>query len=262
MSIIQQRQEEWMRLAIIGALIAASACTSANGNESGNGGNSISGGSEGAQTGSAGQRSFDVGAFQSVSLAGAHDVIVTVGGPPSVRAEGDAEALERLEVRVEGGVLRLETRRNSWFSGGSRGSVTVHVTAPSLNGASIGGSGDMRIDRVQAEAFESSISGSGDLEIGTLQARRVEFSVTGSGDIRASGAAEEAEISIAGSGSVELDSLQVRRASVSIAGSGDVAIQASEAVDGSIMGSGNVTVRGPARCSVTKMGSGEIRCGA
>jgi hypothetical protein len=248
-----------MRLAIIGALIAASACTSANGNESGNGG---SGGSEGAQTGSTGQRSFDVGAFESVSLAGAHDVIVTVGGPPSVRAEGDAEALERLEVRVEGGVLWLETRRDSWFSGGRRGSVTVHVTAPSLNGASIGGSGDMRIDRVQAQAFEGSISGSGDLEIGTLQTRRVEFSIAGSGDIRASGAAEEAEISIAGSGSVELESLQTRRASVSIAGSGDVAIQASEAVDGSIMGSGNVTVRGAARCSVTKMGSGEIRCGA
>jgi hypothetical protein len=242
-----------MRLAIIGAVLAAGACTSANGNGSGD---SASGGE--ARTG---QRSFDVGAFRSVDLAGSHDVVVAVGGAPSVRAEGNAEALERLDIRVEDGALRIGSRRDGWFSGSRRGRVTVHVTAPALDGASIGGSGDMRIDRIQAEAFEASIAGSGDLEIGALQARRAEFSIAGSGGISAAGAAEEADVSIAGSGSARLDRLQARRASVSIAGSGDVAIQASEAVDGSIMGSGNVTVRGTARCSVTKLGSGEVRCG-
>ena len=240
-----------MRLAIIGAVLAAGACTSANGN-----------GASGGGEARAGQRSFEVGAFQSVDLAGSHDVVVTVGGAPSVRAEGDAEALERLDIRVENGSLRIGSRRDGWLSGSRHGRVTVHVSAPALNGASIGGSGDMRIDRVQAEAFEASIAGSGDLEIAALQARRAEFSIAGSGGISAAGSAEDAEVSIAGSGNARLDSLQARRASVSIAGSGNVAIQASEAVDGSIMGSGNVTVRGAARCSVTKMGSGEVRCGA
>lgn len=205
------------------------------------------------------RRDFQVGAFQAVALQGPHNVVVTVGGPASVRAEGDSAALDMLDIRIEGDRLIVGTRRG-WSWRGPSGAVTVHVTTPALNGAAIGGSGDMRIDRVQADRFEAAIGGSGDIEIGALQARETEFSIAGSGDIRAAGQAEAAEISIAGSGSMALDGLQLRRAEVSIMGSGGVRVQASEAVEGSIMGSGSVNVRGAARCSIRRMGSGEVTC--
>jgi len=213
-------------------------------------------------SGRQGNRAFQVGAFDKVALEGPHDVVVSVGGQPSVRAEGDAEALERLDIRVENGSLKIGTRRESagWFRR-HRGGVTVHVTAPSLSGASIGGSGDLRIDRVEAPRFAASIAGSGDIEIGALRARQADFDIAGSGAIRASGQAEQASLSIAGNGDLDLAGLQTRRASVSIAGSGDVTLQASEAVEGSILGSGDISVRGGARCSVTKLGSGDINCG-
>ena len=213
-------------------------------------------------SGETGQRSFDVGSFDSVSLEGSHDVVVTVGGAPSVRAEGDSEALERLDIRVENGKLRIGSRRNGgWFSG-SRGRVTVHVGAPALRSAAIGGSGDMRIDRVEAATFSASIAGSGDMSIAALRTRQASFSIAGSGGIRAAGSAEEADVSIAGSGDLSLDALETRRASVSIVGSGDVSIRATETVEGSIMGSGDVIVRGTTRCTVSKMGSGDLRCEA
>ena len=95
------------------------------------------------------QRDFQVGAFDRVALAGSHDVVVTVGGAPSVRAEGDAEALERLDIRVENGELRIGIAS---AAAGSR-SATIAASpstspCPALDGASIGGSGDIRIDRV------------------------------------------------------------------------------------------------------------------
>lgn len=212
-------------------------------------------------SGEQGRRDFQVGAFESVSLEGSHDVVVTVGGEPSVRAEGDAEALEWLEIGVENGSLRISSeRRSGWSWRRNRGRVTVYVTAPSLNAAAIGGSGDMRIDRVQAERFRASIGGSGNMEIGALQARQASFSVAGSGNVRASGQAEEADVSVAGSGDLALEGLATRRADVSIVGSGDVSIRASESVDASIMGSGDVNVTGGARCNVSKMGSGDVRC--
>ena len=208
-----------------------------------------------------GRRAFQVGAFEKVALEGPHDVVVTVGGQPSVRAEGDAEALERLDIRVENGSLKIGTRRETrgWFRR-HRGGVTVYVTAPALSGASIGGSGDMRIDRVQANVFAASIAGSGDMAIGALQARQANFSIAGSGGIRAAGRAETADISIAGSGNLALDALEARTADVSVVGSGDVSIRATESVSASIMGSGDVTVHGAARCTVSKMGSGDLHC--
>ena len=211
------------------------------------------------RSGAQGQRTFQVGAFESVSLEGSHDVVVTVGGAPSVRAEGDAEAIERLEISVENGNLRIRSRGGGWFSR-EHGRVTVHVSAPSLKAASIGGSGDMRIDRAEAPRFDASISGSGDMEIAALTARTAHFSIAGSGDIRAVGRGEEANISIAGSGNAALDSFETLRAHVSIAGSGDVGLRATETVEASIVGSGDVTVRGTTRCSVSKLGSGDVHC--
>jgi len=228
--------------------------------------------SAGAQPGEAGEdrdsggaqglRNFEVGAFSRVSLEGSHDVVVTVGGAPSVRAEGDNAAIERLDIRVENGTLKVGTERGNWSFRRNRGRVTVYVSAPVLEGATIGGSGDMRIDRVQAQRFAASIGGSGDMEIGALRASRANFSIAGNGNIRATGQADEADISVAGSGNLALQSLQMRRADVSIVGSGDVEIRASETVDASILGSGDVIVHGGARCSVSKMGSGDVRCGA
>ncbi|MGE0180602.1 MAG: head GIN domain-containing protein [Sphingomonas sp.] len=211
-------------------------------------------------SGQRGQRNFEVAAFESVALQGPHNVVVTVGNGPSVRAEGDTAALDMLDIRVENGRLIVGTRRG-WSWNGPDGAVTVHVSTRALNGAAIGGSGDMRIDRVQGDRFAASVSGSGDMEIGALQIREAGFSIAGSGDIRAVGSAEATDISIAGSGGMALDGLQARRANVSIMGSGDVTIQASEAVEGSIMGSGNINVRGDARCNVTRMGSGSVNCG-
>jgi hypothetical protein len=213
-------------------------------------------------SGAQGQRNFEVGAFSRVSLEGSHDVVVTVGGAPSVRAEGDAEAIERLDIRVENGTLKVGTERGNWSFRRNRGRVTVYVSAPALEGAAIGGSGDMRIDRVQAQRFAASIGGSGDMEIGALRARQANFSVAGSGNIRAAGQAEQADISVAGSGNLALQSLETRRAGVSVVGSGDVEIRASETVDASILGSGDIIVHGGARCSVSKMGSGDVRCGS
>ena len=181
-----------------------------------------SGGESAEQGSNQTQRNFQVGAFERVSLEGSHDVVVTVGGAPSVRAEGDAAAIERLDIRVENGQLKIATQRGNWSWRRQRGRVTVFVTAPSLNGAAIGGSGDMRIDRVESPRFAASIAGSGNLDIAALR---------------------------------------TQRADLSIAGSGDVAIQASESVDASILGSGDINVRGSARCSVSKMGSGDVHCG-
>lgn len=212
-------------------------------------------------SGSGTQRSYQVGTFTGVALGGPHNVVVTVGPAPSVRAEGDAEALERLEIRTDGDTLRIGTRRGN-FANNRHRPVTVHVTLPSLSAAAIGGSGDMRIDTVRSDRFAAAIGGSGNMEIATLQSANAAFSIAGSGNLRARGTAESLDISVAGSGDIDASDLRSSRADISILGSGDVRTFATEAADINIMGSGNVTVRGSARCNVNRMGSGEVRCNA
>lgn len=216
-------------------------------------------GDEVAANGAGTQRSFTVGEFDTVSLGGYHNVVVNVGPAGSARAEGPAEELDRLELRMDGSTLRIGTKRNlgSWKS---KGPVTVYVTTPRLAGASIGGSGDMRIDRVEGPRFSGSIGGSGDMNIAQLGVEDANFSIAGSGGITAAGTAASTDVSIAGSGDMRLAGLESRNASISIVGSGDVAARAMERANVSIMGSGDVVMSGPAECDVSKMGSGSVRC--
>ena len=209
-------------------------------------------------------QNFNVGGFDGVALAGSHDVVVTVGGAPSVRAEGDSEIIEKLDIQVEDGTLRIGTKKGVQWSAGfmrNRASVTVYVTMPKISSAAVAGSGDMKVDKVEGGKFEGSIAGSGDLAIASLRVEDADFSVAGSGDILASGAAGKTKISIAGSGGVNLAGVQSREANVSIVGSGDVQAHASQTADVSIMGSGNVNIAGGAKCSVSKRGSGDVSCG-
>lgn len=220
---------------------------------------------ENAGDGSSTKRSYNVGAFDGVALAGSHDVIVTVGGARSVRAEGDAEVLDQLEVKVENGTLRIGTRKGvRWPSGfwNNRRPVTVYVTAPALSSAAVAGSGDMRIDTIQGDSFKGVVAGSGDLDINSVRVGEAQFSVAGSGDITAAGSANSLQAKIAGSGDIDLAGFETRQAAVSVVGSGDVRTRASETASVSIMGSGNVTVAGTARCTVSKRGSGSVNCGS
>jgi hypothetical protein len=199
----------------------------------------------GESHGQRGTRDFPVGNFDRISLTGSPNVVVTVGGAPSVRAEGDTALLEKLEIKVENGVLRVGYKKGNWSFGWGKGHgqpVTVHVSAPSLTGAEVAGSGDMTIDKVEGGDFTGQIAGSGEIALASLRARSASFSIAGSGDVKAAG-------------------LQVKRAKVSIAGSGNVETRASESADIDIMGSGDAIVTGGAKCNVNKMGSGDVRCG-
>jgi hypothetical protein len=215
-----------------------------------------------AAAGPRAQQSFQMAGFDSVSLGGPYDVEVRVGPAHSVRAEGDAAEMERMEVLVERGDLKIRRRKDvGGISFGRTRPVTVYVTLPALEAASIGGSGDMKIDAVKGSDFAASIGGSGDMRIASLQVEDAAFSVAGSGTIEAAGTAGRASISIAGSGDVVLGRLRSRTASVSVVGSGNVTANAAQSADVSIMGSGDVEITGTAKCSVSKMGSGGVRCG-
>lgn len=230
-------------------LVAVAACTSA--------------GAEDDAPGTAGARNFEVGSFDSISLGGQHDVIVAVGGAPSVRAEGDTREIDRLEVKVKDGDLQIGSKSTGMFgNSGSRHKLTLHVTVPSLTGVAIGGSGNVRVDKVEGGKFDGSIGGSGNLDVASLRVDAANFAIGGSGTIKASGSAGKADISIAGSGNVETQGVEVADAKVAVAGSGNVHIRATRSANVSIVGSGDVTVDGPAHCTVSKMGSGKLHCGA
>ena len=234
---------------ILGSMLLLGAC------------NFSAGAKEAETSGEKIRRDYQVAGFDRVALAGPHNVVVTVGGAPSVRAEGDSKLIEQLEVKVENGELRIgHKERNNFSWNSNRQTVTIYVTAPSLRAAAVAGSGDLKVDRIEGKSFAAAIGGSGNIDLAAMKVEEAAFAIGGSGNIKAAGTTGSSEASIGGSGDLDLGGLEARRAKVSIAGSGNVSARATEAADISIVGSGDVTMAGGARCTISKMGSGEARC--
>lgn len=209
------------------------------------------------------QRSYQVGPFDRIEVAGPYEVEVRTGGAPGVSASGPEKLIERLVVEVKGDRLLIHPRREDRMWGGrsSHGTARVQVTAPALRAAMIAGSGGISVDQVKGDAFEGSVAGSGDLTVDSLEVQSLKLSVGGSGDVRVrSGQSRRAEYSIAGSGDIDAGGVSSETAALSIAGSGRINGQATGTADVSIMGSGDVNLTGGARCSISKAGSGNVRC--
>lgn len=248
-----------MRAAFLfGAFMLAEACNAGAPANDGAAAN-VAGSQTRAAAGGQANRDFQVGAFDRINLTGASNVVVTVGGQPSVRAEGDAALVERLEIAVVGGELRIGMQEGSWT--GNRGNVTVRVTVPSLQAASVAGAGDLNIDRIQGDSFTAAIGGAGDLEIAQLRVGNASFTVTGAGNIRAVGGARQASATLRGAGNLDLDGFEATDATVALTGTGSVELRATGTAQVQLSGVGNVEIEGPARCTVTRSGLGNVRCG-
>ncbi len=207
----------------------------------------------------AADRTFPVSGFNRVVLAAPYDVRVVTGQPVSVRATGAQSALDRLEVEVKQGELRIALH-NRWGISFPRSTVTIEVRVPSLSAASVIGSGTMTIDRVGSAAFSGVVTGSGDLVVRQAEAETVSLTLTGSGDLAIAGSCRTAKVGLRGSGDIKASRLMCRDVTVSLSGSGDVGVGASNSAHLTLAGSGDIEVVGGARCEKTIRGSGDIVC--
>ena len=146
-----------------------------------------------AETGRTIQRDFAVGAFDKIEVAGPFNVTVTTGGKPAVHASGDSSLIDKMEVVVEGGALKIRPIKRdhmfNWNFGSHHHAAKVTVSVPMLSEAAIAGSGGIAIDTIKGDHFKGEIAGSGDLAVGSIETGSLELSIAGSGGVKASGKA-------------------------------------------------------------------------
>jgi hypothetical protein len=208
-------------------------------------------------------RNYQVGNFHQIEVGGSYDVDVRTGAALSVSARGSQKQLDKTVVEVQGDKLVIHPQNNrSFFHFGSGGgSAHFTITVPQLSGATMAGSGGMKVDRVQGQSFEGTVAGSGVIELANIEVQQFKASIAGSGSFKArAGKTQSATFDIAGSGDVDASGVQAQQAKIDIAGSGGVKANATGTADINILGSGDADVTGGAKCTVSKAGSGSAHC--
>ena len=182
--------------------------------------------------------SREVSDFNEIVLGGTGRVIVEVTGTESLTIEAEDNIMPLLETRVRNGRLRLDT------SGSISPTVEIvyTITAETLDGLVISGSGVAEAEAVDGTDFRADISGSGNVEVEGTLSGLLSVSISGSGDFGGESlTAPEGRVDVSGSGNAVVnvtDDLEV-----SVSGSGEVEYLGEPNVESSVSGSGTVIPR-------------------
>jgi hypothetical protein len=202
------------------------------------------------------ERSYELPPFRAVKLKSFVDVDISIGQPFRVTAKGKADALDRLELSLEGGALVIDMR-TGWGLGGGNDSVTVQIAMPFAEALVLQGSGDLRARNFSGNALV--LRGTGDMTVRNIMARDLSLALAGSGDLNVEGRCLVLNATLGGSGDMRANKLRCEMVEAVLAGSGDLRVFAARAAAASIRGSGEIFVHGkPPRLDSRVMGSGEV----
>jgi len=213
---------------------------------------------------SADQRSFLITSFDRIRVEGPYDVRLMVGGSPGATAEGDARAIDNLDIRVDGGTLVVRPALNQWGEGGSAQAAApvIRIGTPALRSAVLIGGGQLRIaGTLKAQQLDLRLTGSGALSASGIAADQVSTTLLGSGSVTLAGQASTAQLMTSGPGTTAAAPLAVRNLTVRLDGTGQTVANASLTAEVTSTGLGQVTVYGHAACTVKAPAGGPVECG-
>ena len=201
-----------------------------------------------------------VSGFSRVEVSGAGTVVLTTGEQAALRIEGPQDALERIDVTVDGDTLRIGQRWN-WLRFGpfwDMGDITYYVSLPSLAGIELSGAVAAQ-SRTTVAGDELIIDASGSSEVDLdVEVGRLSIDTSGSSDITLWGKAEDASYDASGSTSIKALDLRSRTATIHCSGSSDIEVNVSEHLTVDASGSSDISYLGDPTLDSDISGSGGV----
>ena len=214
------------------------------------------------QTGDTSTKTYALRDFSAVASFTSADVFVEEG-PWSVTAIGDPKQLERLEVNVEKGVLKITMKKDKRSNYNTWQALKLEVYMPQVTRLEQQGSGDIKVgDLSGGKSLALTAMGSGDIVLKSVKSLaeltllvqgsgdinclsaiisgHTSATVLGSGDVKASGSTGTLEVMVQGSGNVDLSGMKSQSGNVSVLGSGDVIVNCTGPLEQLIHGSGTI----------------------
>lgn len=195
----------------------------------------------------------------SISAVGLNidaNVVLTRGDSQIVRITGQQNIINNIEKYVTpDGYWNIGYYNNVKNHAG----ITIYLTTPTIDYATISGSGSIQTTNSFTDSTNVylSISGSGSIFMNT-HAHIIQSFISGSGQIELGGSAYEHQIDISGSGGIRAYNLSTINTYVKISGSGNSQVWATAYLDVNISGSGSVYYLGTPQINVNISGSGGI----
>ncbi len=206
-------------------------------------------------------KTFPVPSFSSIKFDAVAKVIYTQSNKVSLRAEGDKEMVNNLDISVKKNVLKIDHKRR--FNSKNKKSLTIYISSPTIEAIDVEGVGNWNLEgKIKADNLKIKFEGVGNFEALNLESQTIKADYKGVGNLTLGGSTEFIEIESEGVGSVNTQKLIAKNAVVRSSGVGSVKCYASDSIDLNNNGVGSLTYYGnPTVKNMNNSGVGKIKQG-
>lgn len=212
----------------------------------------------------AAERKIGIGSFDRLRVDGPFEVRVATGRSPGGTIEGERDAIDAIEVRVDGTTLIVRPGGSAWGErprGRSSTPPVVTLTTPALVSASVFGNARVTIGRMKGTRVDLSISGAGAIALTAVDADQVNATLIGAGTLSIGGRAAHARFVTNGPGTIDAAALDASDLFVRLDGLGATRAKARYTAQVTNTGLGTVVIDGNARCTIKATAGGPVECG-
>jgi hypothetical protein len=210
----------------------------------------------------AASRTYDIGAFEEVSVSAGIEVDITAGPNRSVVAENRSDKFDDLRISVEGKVLNIGRPAGSWFSSwfsGGRPDYQVHVVAPALRSLSASSGSEVGVKGPLEGDFSVTASSGSEVHVTGIRGGNVKASVSSGSEVEIEGTCVSLQAEASSGSDLEADDLKCEAVTVNTSSGSDVSVSASKRVSGNASSGSDVTVKGrPPEVHVEKSSGADV----
>ncbi|MFY1828210.1 head GIN domain-containing protein [Myxococcus fulvus] len=193
----------------------------------------------------------DVPDFHSIELSHGIKAQLKVG-PKSVRVEGPADLVSRLELEVEDGELATKVERKGILNSFNGSKIRLFITVPRLEEVSVSGGGSVEGEVSTSEDFSIEASGGASIDLRGIDTRKLDLEASGGGTVQLEGRAKQLDIEASGGAVVKAMKLKgLRDLDVEASGGAEVEADPSESLQ--VEASGGTTVKCVSRPNRTQV---------
>ncbi|MES2443052.1 MAG: DUF2807 domain-containing protein [Pseudomonadota bacterium] len=205
------------------------------------------------------EKRYLVSGFERVRIDGPYEVEI-VRGPFSARAEGDARALEQLDVHVDGTILVVGAGARGWElrAGESVATPRIMLSTPVLRAVLVNGGARVRVTEMRSARVDLALNGPGAITVGALDADDLNTTITGAGAMTIAGNARRVRVRSNGAGGFDGTGLTAGDATLVSESSGPMRIGVRYTARVIALGIGTVHLDGKPECTIS--GNGPVEC--
>ncbi len=208
----------------------------------------------------AGRQTRQVSGFHGVSVSSGIDLYLTQKDVEEVVVDADSDDLEKIITEVEGGILKIYIKQNSWMNlDWNSDPRKVYVSFKTLDklyasaGSDVVSQSLLKLDKLDLDASSGS-----DIEL-ELDANELNVEASSGSDIELKGKASYMQVSASSGSDIDAGELVTKKCNASTSSGSDIRIQVTEELEANASSGGDISYSGnPSQKDINESSGGDV----